>query len=65
MPGSAFIRHTVNNGTARSDDSEAERKREGAASSKSYSTIIRRKKNDKFNGLICFSFLMQRRVLSL
>jgi len=57
MPGSAFIRHTVNNGTARSDDSEAER----AASSKSYLTIIHKnKKKDKFKQWFFFPFLVQR-----
>lgn len=43
MPGSAFIRHTVNNGTARSDDSEAER----AASSKSLFVTREREREKK------------------
>jgi len=60
MPDSAFIRHTVNNGTARSDDSEADR--ESRVVEKLFNNHITRKK-DKFNGDF-FSFLVQRRVLS-
>lgn len=55
MPGSAFIRHTVNNGTARSDDSEAEK----AASSKSYSMINLNKKSKTIILAVIFLFLVQ------